>query len=561
MRYRDCIRLGRIGIRSRKKSTRNTVLGIAFGLIMLVPVLFFALAFSLDLKGAVNRNRNVSSFYVTTVHELEQRDGYNGETEGVGAVMLGRTEREALADMVGEEIEEIVRQEYVFIASDENKFSLDGESLIFHPEPGSSGTQHQVNQTIKIIGDGRGCGNIVPAAFAADLEREGKSLFAAGGGFSETEKGEILISEEFAARYGKAPAEFVGKKLTLTTRVNGGHNSTHLDNDNDPDNAFPENPEIRWLNAEYFRDFEVVGVVSADYYRLNDRTAGDAHLWISGKSYYEEDEPYQGKFLPEIRVTLTEDHDGRIRADRVVTYREGFDAANEQAIREGMFFPAMPGGTFYSPYVNIINEDGMYHNAAVCFVQCRDYRSAETVSEALDSGYARLGTEPLLAISEYSTAAYLNLLMLDRVGGYLVIVLCTFGGIIFLATLLNLYNSVNYSVQVRKHYLGMMRAIGARQALLPRLYFVEILLIFGRSLPWVLVFGGGLSYGIKAFVDYAFAESVPVFGVAVRLNFGYFFAALGIAAVFLFAVAFAFSRIASLNVTKKPILEVLSDER
>ena len=54
MKVKEYIRLGKISIKSRKKSTRNTVRGIAFGLIMLVPIVFFTLAFYLDLTDKIN---------------------------------------------------------------------------------------------------------------------------------------------------------------------------------------------------------------------------------------------------------------------------------------------------------------------------------------------------------------------------------------------------------------------------------------------------------------------------------------------------------------------------
>ena len=141
------------------------------------------------------------------------------------------------------------------------------------------------------------------------------------------------------------------------------------------------------------------------------------------------------------------------------------------------------------------------------------------------------------------------------------IVMYTFGGIIFFATLLNLYHSVNYSVQARRNYLGMMRAIGAKQSMIPKLYFVEILIIFLRSTVWVLLFGGGLSFGIKFGVDTLFKQNALIFGAAVKLNFGYFFLSLFIAVCVVFLVAYLFSRIACLSVTRKNILEVLSDEK
>ena len=138
----------------------------------------------------------------------------------------------------------------------------------------------------------------------------------------------------------------------------------------------------------------------------------------------------------------------------------------------------------------------------------------------------------------------------------------SFGGIILFATLLNLFNTINYSVQVRRNYIGMMRAVGARRKTIPKLYLVEILLIFARSLPWVLVFGGGVSLALKLIVDSSFnIYGADFLNVTLSLNFWYFFAAFALVAAALFLVAYAFSAIACRRVARGPILEVLSDEK
>lgn len=54
----------------------------------------------------------------------------------------------------------------------------------------------------------------------------------------------------------------------------------------------------------------------------------------------------------------------------------------------------------------------------------------------------------------YANSVYSNFFLLATIGSYLMLVLYTFGGIIFFATMLNLYNSVNYSVQARRNYMA-----------------------------------------------------------------------------------------------------------
>ena len=562
MRWKDYWYLGKISTRSRKKSTRNTVVGFSFGLIMLVPVLFFSFSFYLDLTAAINSTHNISSFYVTTVHEKEQKDGMVGDSiVGDETSLLGKTERDKLQSKVGSDIKEIIRQEYFYISSPQNKFYLNGQEIFFLNETGEFGNQNEVNESIKIIGNGDGCGHIVPNGYIEDLKKKGKSFLIAGEGFSESEKGEILVSERFAYRYGKTPQELLGKKLTLTTQVSNSKGDTFIDNDNDPDNVFSESTIEETYQSEYFRDFKIVGVISEDYYLLNERVKNDSHLWISGKSYYSETDVFEGKYLPYIRINVSEQN-GYTSITRVVTYPEGFRSMRDAAIKDGMFFPSIPGGEYYSPYQqNVRLEDGLLRNAVSYTVQCKDYKSAKRTATILDAGYKRLGMDYFTGQEAYCTSAYQKFLLLDQVGSYMVTALCVFGGIIFFATLLNLYNSVQYSVQARRHYLGMMRAIGAQQSVLRRLYFVEILILFRKCILWVLIFGGGISYLIKFLVDMAFADSTWVYGVVIRLNFWYFGLAFAIALGLCFLIAYLFSRIACIGVTRKPILEILIEDK
>lgn len=164
------------------------------------------------------------------------------------------------------------------------------------------------------------------------------------------------------------------------------------------------------------------------------------------------------------------------------------------------------------------------------------------------------------AIRGYTCGSYTDFLMLYRIGNYLMLFLYVFGGTIFLATMLNLYNSVNYSVQVRQRYLGMMRALGAKKSVLPKLYFVEILLIFARSLPWILLFGGGLCLGIKFGIDMAFSEAESIFSVAIRLRFVFFFAALAIVLAVMLLIALIFSLIAARRVIHASVPDVMAAE-
>ncbi|PWM74761.1 MAG: hypothetical protein DBX59_03185 [Bacillota bacterium] len=543
MQWKDYIRLGRISIKSRKKSTRNTVRGIAFGLIMLVPVLFFTLAFNIGLVGAFNATRETSCFLVETVGR-ESTEGAIAEKPSSDRVLLGRAEYNRLYAEVGKTVEEIIYNEYYSISDTGSSFEGDDSyavlgnvrsPIFISPNHSETGYVY-LNTLVKIVESERAGENIVPAGIRSDLEKKGKRFFLAGKGFSEDARGEVLISETVAKRMECTPEEAVGKPFSVFVRMGDGF-------------------------LEIVGEFTVAGVISEDYYLLGNKRGADqdAHVWLSGDSVYEEvDGVYKTKYLPQIIREIKLNPDGREDISYRWEYPRDIDELAAEAKAEGFFFPCGVSFFCYNSSNDVLKPN------AVLTVQCKNYKSASQVGEMLNRGYKKLHNEFFL-LADYSTYfagdAYANLTMLHRIAQYLMVVLYTFGGIVFFATLLNLYNSVHYSVQVRRNYLGMMRAIGARNVLLPRLYLVEILLIFARSFPWVLVIGGGLSYGIKAAVDYAFYGNTALFGGVLRLNFAYFFLSLAVMLAVVFFIAWLFSRIACIPVTKKRILEVLSDEK
>ena len=69
MRFRDYLRLGKISIKNRRKSTRNTVRGVSFALVMLVPIVFFTLSFYVGMTSEVNAVKTLSSFKVRAFEE------------------------------------------------------------------------------------------------------------------------------------------------------------------------------------------------------------------------------------------------------------------------------------------------------------------------------------------------------------------------------------------------------------------------------------------------------------------------------------------------------------
>ncbi len=594
MKVKEYIRLGKISIKSRKKSTRNTVRGISFGLVMLIPIVFFTLAFYLDLTQKINQTRTVASFYVSGT-ESTGESVYNKDN---GMLTLGAGDLAAVAART-EEVEEVVYAEYynvgeqakygegannsqIAVGAASKTLGLIGNNGSGNRDDGSA----NANVNVKVIDTERSNGAYVTKGIEEDLKKAGKKVLAAGEGFGTTgTKGKAMVSSVLLKELGVSAQDAIGRELTLTLYgqfqsssnfANGNRYGYYLDNDANPNNSYTGSADDLSENAfaaDVLSGFEIVGVVSEDYFKLNSFTKSEPQIWITGESVYERTGGVRSvKYLPALKSGESENESGNKNYYQIVTYSatgtEGIATLAERAAEEKAFFPAIPAVTFGTASKN----GGSYYFGAYpespytsMTVQCKDYNAATKVASLIDGVFNRLSGESATgSYTSYNLAtdAYQNFSMLNTVGGYLMLVMYTFGGIIFFATLLNLYNSVNYSVQARKNYIGMMRAIGAKKSMIPKLYFVEILLIFRKSLLWVLIFGGGISYGIKFAIDMLFKQdAAALLGATLSLNFAYFFVALALVFVVVFLIAFLFSRVACRAVTHKGILDVLSDDK
>ncbi len=209
MKVKEYIRLGKISIKSRKKSTRNTVRGIAFGLIMLVPIVFFTLAFYLDLTDKINQTHNISSFYVHALGEQEKQEGAYDS----GSFVFGNTDVQMLQKRMGEEIEDMIYTNRYSIGdrysdSESSKIkigSLSKSVSNFKQFNYDTGKKVNANADIKVIDRERSNGKLFPDGFESDLKNTGKKVFAAGGGFSENGKREIIVSEMIVKAYNLSP--------------------------------------------------------------------------------------------------------------------------------------------------------------------------------------------------------------------------------------------------------------------------------------------------------------------------------------------------------------------
>lgn len=574
MKYSDYKRLGKISIASRKKSTRNTVRGISFGLIILIPIIFFAIAFYLDLTNKVNDVETIASFQVTTKHHTDDSGDtvvleYNYQNRSEFP-MLGFHRLDQITNLDG--VSDYLVSEYLGIPSlyqenysggfesPQNSLIIGDKTIPLHHnqqdyDPWRDDNK-QLSTNLKILYPDRSSTPYLTEAEANDLKKHFNTtnFLVAGEGFKDDGKQQVMLSERFLQQYDIAITDIINKKVSLEFVITEMYELL-LDYDNDSYNEIDENTLYQYFyermsgkTINIFEDFEVVGIISENLYKLKSRES-EADIWFHSNSLYNGESYY-----PTITSYQEQIDEYYTRIYTVATYpKDPLTIAAEVASSGLLFIPIGFGGNFGS-----INWELSKTPFLTTLIQCEDYHQATIVEGGITAIYNYVYGENYYNITNDS---YFFFSMIYKTGFYVIIVLLAFGGIIFFATLLNLYNSINYSVQSRRNYIGVMRAIGSRESVIPKLYFVEIMLIFMRAFIWILIFSGLISYGIKALIDYGFTEIADDLGMALRLNFFYFPVTIAITVFVEFTIAFIYSQVACRHVSKKPILEILKDEK
>lgn len=563
MRYKDYVRLSKISLKARKKTTRSTVRGISFGLILLLPLLFIVIAFHLDLNKEVNKDASLRVFNISYVDEKTE-DSYVRD-------ML-KDYSEAMFELEG--VENVIKyNQYTFdnvkYAYDyennqysySSRFSITIDGKTFSADYGLDNLQEYKSNSnnigLQVIDTS--VGNSIFIKSDSEVIG-GKNPLVAGNVFSSNSAQEIMVSSNFLTQNNLTVEEVLNKNITINYLITDGGNIT--DNKNSASNQAYQ--AYSNLPITVLKDYKIIGVFDSDIYNSGVRyaTTGqnrysmeekvyETYFWLTTDSMYN---TMGQTYLPEYVKIEYEDSNGY---QGLYYYSDNpVNMAKNARTTNSVFLPLGMG----------VSEGENYGDKAVfnSLVEFKDYSHANNAVNLVNSYYEKSSTsvEDISVTTEYMQSTFVNYRMFYNIFTYLCIVLAIFGGIVFFATLLNLYNTIHYSVQSRRNYLGMIRAIGMKGKDVTKLYFVEVFQIFKRSYIWTAIFGGaicgGISYAFKMIMS---SEMAKVITINLSLNPIYILVAFLILIIINTIIAIIFSLIACHSVSKKPILEVLVENR
>ena len=563
MKYKDYKRLAKISLKARKKTTRSTVRGISFGLILLMPLLFIVIAFHLDLNKEVNRDASIRVFNLGYVKDISKDDDY--------IQFIKEEYSDQVYDIKG--IENVIKYNQYIFSNRNNEWDNDLQTYVNKsPFKVTIGNKeftldyHLKNQTetmgenevgIQVIDT-----NVEESIFMkADYQlTDNKPLFA-GSEFSNSSAKEIMLSSSILNHYNLTKEDVIDKNITITYELSY------------PQKATTSKTSIAYTSLELYsgipitilKDYKVVGIFDSKIY--NSQVRLDTQ-----KNYYQEMSNYETYFwltrdslfnatnqnyLPEL-VSITKDEGEYLHTEIGYYYNETpINLSKNARNNDKVFIPLGMGAYQESKGNNIIP----LYNTLIAFETYSDANNAVSVINSIFEQGATGIDDPYIS-EDYAQNTFNNYRMFYNAFTYACIVLAIFGGVIFFATLLNLYNTIHYSVQSRKNYLGMIRAIGMRGIDVIKMYFIEIFQIFKRSYIWSAIFGGGICFGIS-FLFKMIMESDAAKVITINLSLNPIYIAVAFLALIIVntIISVVFSLVACHSVSNKPVLEVLADNR
>lgn len=599
MMIKDYFRLAKISLTARKKTTKSTVRGIAFGLILLVPMVFIAVGIFGGLNAEINKNSEVlyADFNASAL-----RTGLSNETLQDGLFNISYSTAKSAHGKIatGEKIMyEQVRADFNFNIATDQAEGTQGGKIVRHDKAfdyyldGAAGTVYidleKKNQYE--YGAGNWADNYeyskysyeVPFAAILDSGNGARTDLAPrkladkfGGiyvsgmdqGFTGDGKGQVILSEKYIQSMGKTNADFYGKNFSLRYSdaggifINPGNAPGHyIENLSDRINAYPEAERF------FFNGYKVVGIVRGDVteaaMKIGIDSSGIPPHYMANMMFFTSASLIYGEGMAldsAVELIEGEPQKNTNNVDRywLATYEEDLlDELNQEHICLGV-------NNFTTKSKAVISENGRIQkpkSEVTVFIAPPHYSDIKDVASILTREFESIfGRETNLYVEQAIAPAYWEIDMWYTVFTYMILFLSVIGGIVFFAAMVNLFNSIVHSVDSRKGYLGVLRAVGGKRGLINKMYFTESLSIFLRALVWILLFAGGICIGIKLLLDWALDSVSRMMPFSLGVEWIYIPISMAFCLGILLLLGFLFSYGCSRRVSRLKIIETLTGQ-
>lgn len=521
MKSKDYFRLARITLKQRKKSTAATVRGLAIGFIILVPLIVSLFGVNLSIKRQLNEapyllygQLNMSDYRIEK-DKLEI-------TESDKRTIVGSEHIDFFTD--NNDISNMIVYETHLLRSrsgDDNIITLEIEGGKQKVLRDSTAEEYYFSLIDTKKSDTYFPKNLTEN-YPGGIFIEGMSQ-----GFSNDGKKQVIISERMLKRNGLTAEDVYGKKITLNA-----------------ENYFYsyENNERNDLGGYICKNYEVVGVIK-------ELVTG---LYTSNSSAITNAFMYSDMFFTDVNV-YSADGEGLLKPYYEIEAETGWkktkynnleqkDILNEEFM---MLAPQRIG--FDNNNLTLFSTNIYLEGISFAHLDKAIRKTNNYISKALN-------IERETVSESAAFARYKWIFEIIRTVSY---VFGIVGIIIVLCAIINLYSTIKNSVEGRKFYLTMMRAIGARDKVIPKLYFIESVITISKANIFIATIGFAISAGLKIIIDRVLILKNVVY--ALGIPWSSIVLCVVMVVIGLYAVGLLFAYLCSYRLSKKPIVTVLKN--
>jgi len=232
------------------------------------------------------------------------------------------------------------------------------------------------------------------------------------------------------------------------------------------------------------------------------------------------------------------------------------------------------GANGYNPYYIEAERENWKYTGKMNCVQVNYYKyypendstdSYDQITAILEKAYPFYSDEyksfDQFRLGGYTARMYSEFAVIDFFISSILMILSIFSIIILLTALINLFNTIMHSVQSRKNYLGVMRAVGAKSKDIPKLYFFEVIRMICIAFAWIAGIGIALCIVVKIVIDKIFTSAIGGYAKIITISLPWYLIPIVILAIMaiLFVVGLIFALGCSVKIAYKPIVESLEE--
>ncbi len=560
MKIQDYWRLAKISLKARKKSTRSTICGMSISLIIILPLIFAMIGVNASILPQLNKNPQLL-YAIFASGEKGSSFVYDDSTNNMSTVTnnfskynssYDYVDRTSILDQLDEDI-----LHYTIKSKALRGYTImeSTEFVKFYERIEVDGKNYPMQVSVEKVQNGYGAKSLLAVVSEKDLGKLQKSSYGVLGsrynkGFTGDGHRQVILSTQYLQMAGLKAEDVYGKTISIFMREKTNYSTKF---------AYDGVDETDYLDHYLLRDFKVVGI--NEHPVVDDNIANDinyADIIVADSSYYNSN----GKAAISHQYEFRSSNDNN---SQVICNAGNVAYKNELA--KNYIFTGLIDYADYEVAMETLENGNKYsgklfYNCANYYKYMPDvnkpnpYGQLSKVMTKIQPAYKDMYDSVFIfQLAGPASEHYTMFGMINFVLTIVMSALSIFAGIVLFAALVNLFNTIMHSVSSRKNYLGVMRAIGARSSVIPKLYLFEVLRVFAMAFLWIAVIGGGICIGVKFLFDYLFEGSA--LGITISISWGILPIALAVILALLLVVGVVYAIGCSWKLSRTPITETL----